>query len=151
MSDPTHDDKKLWAQLRRTAATPADDPEPETLAAYLEGRLDEAEAARIERWLADDPAARSVLLQETGAAEAPPAALVRRAQAAVPDEKRSFGWFGLGRLVPRPALLATACAVVIAFVGALELGASTHGALKDTEGRLAAALWSATETIERPS
>ena len=151
MSDQNPTDARFWAQLRRNS-TPRDTepPGPEMVAAYLEGTLDDADAARVEDWLADDALARRIILEDIAAAKEPSPAAVSRAQAVV-SESKTGRWFDLGRLLPRPALIASACAILIAFVGALELGASTYGAVRDIDDRVAAALWSADASDEKPS
>ncbi len=86
-------DRALWRRLRAEsqggAADEARAPDEMALAAYLEGRLDEAERAEVEVWLAAEPAALELVLAAREALAAPgmaaPDAVVRRAAALVPD------------------------------------------------------------------
>lgn len=128
--------KELAAPAFAASPAPAETLErPEEaellLAAYLEGGLDEAEAARVEAWLAADPEALALMLAsrdalQAPAAEAVPAALLDRARGAVRPTPRGaaaprqswlqavFGSFG-GRLQPVgvAAAVALACALGI--------------------------------------
>src|SRR5882757_1376256 len=62
MSEPLdiERDPALWRRLRGAASGSAGEavtaPDPVLLAAYAEGRLDEAAAEPVEAWLAADPA-----------------------------------------------------------------------------------------------
>ena len=127
----------LWRRAREGWQPVADDEAPEAslLAGYLDGELSEEEAARLEARLAAAPALLDELLMlRAGLAEvaqAAPAGVVRRAQAAyggkpaaravetaqAPLIERLFGaWL-------RPAVPAVAAlALLVAFAGAFELG-----------------------------
>jgi hypothetical protein len=85
MSDFDRDGRDLWRRYRAAASASAPDPEPawDQLAAWLDGRLDEAAAAPVEAWLAHHPEALALVgprEAETGPA---PLELVRRARALV--------------------------------------------------------------------
>jgi len=127
----------LWARARdpwrKGVAAPAE-PDPLTLAAYLEGRLDEAAAAPVEAWMVADPEALdSVLSARAALAEAPPEVprhvtararhiVCGRAGRVTPSRSGGalFGWF-TGIL--RPAVWAGAtAAVLLASVSGFELG-----------------------------
>lgn len=133
----TEEGAALWRRLRQEAAPlPAQERPAETLlAAYLDGRLTEAEAAGLEARLAGDPELLGELLalRESLAAapEAAPAGLVERARAlqggpakAPTGRARATGW--LERIFGdwlRPAVPAfAALALVVACAGAFELG-----------------------------
>ena len=122
------------------------------MAAYLEGRLDEAGAAEIEAWLARDPLARQTLLQALSSEEAEdaPERLTASAQDIVGAPTRP-NWRNPSWLRPAPALAGAVCAGVIALVGAFELGSATQGAIIDTDARVAAAVWSAELPTNKPS
>lgn len=85
---------------------PAGAPDEHEIAAWLEGRLSESEAARVEAWLAHNPQWRAAL----GAlAEAPARALsgteIARAHALLPESRPAApaaeGWRGPRRLPAR--------------------------------------------------
>ena len=91
-------DRALWRRLRAErldtmakdgAAEDGGAPDEMALAAYLEGRLGEAERAKVEAWLAAAPAGLDLLLAAREALSEPgmaaPEAVVRRAAALVPD------------------------------------------------------------------
>lgn len=125
---PTDSDKELWRSLApdRVAPGPVSDLE---FAAWLEGRLSESAAARIEAAVAADPAMRRAALELSDLlGQPPPAAPARlevRAKALVGFEvearaKRAglFGWLFTGDrrfVLPRVATLTAA--VVIAISG----------------------------------
>ncbi|MGD1877141.1 MAG: hypothetical protein ACFB13_06530 [Kiloniellaceae bacterium] len=135
----------LWrrarAQLPEDWQRLADDGAPDAtlLAGYLDGRLAEDEAARLEARLAGEPALLDELLALRAAldagAETAPATVVTRAQAAYPgrpalravaSEKPSLLGRLLGGLVGfqlRPAVSAlAAAALLLGCAGAFELG-----------------------------
>lgn len=127
----------LWRRARRGWQSVAEDDTPDALllASYLDGRLSEEEAARLEARLAAEPALLDELLNlRASLAEVPeaaPAGVVERAQAAYGGKpavraveapqsslvERLFGaWL-------RPAVPAVAAlALLVAFAGAFELG-----------------------------
>lgn len=137
-------DQALWRHYREKGSMPATDlnlngmDEQMALAAYLDGRLDEAERARVEAWLAGRPEQLELLLAsqaalaETGGPA--PDSLVRQACALVPDRRRPFAGLSLaGLFAPRPRLLAwsgTLAAMVFACLLGFQLGESGyHGAV----------------------
>lgn len=133
----------LWRRFSEGRSLAAEAPDALTLAAYLDGALDETEVARLEAWLAADPALLDEMLAlrqslDTAPASAP-AAVVARARALRREQNESLrpvapaarsagagqpGW--LERLFGpwlRPAVPAFATlAVAIACAGAFELG-----------------------------
>lgn len=141
----------LWRRFSEGRSPAAEAPDALTLAAYLDGALDETEVARLEAWLAADPALLDEMLAlrqslDTAPASAP-AAVVARARALRPEQNEALrreqneplrpvapaarsagagqpGW--LARLFGpwlRPAVPAFATlAVAIACAGAFELG-----------------------------
>jgi anti-sigma factor RsiW len=137
----TGEGRALWRRGRDGWRAPADDEAPDALllAAYLDGRLAEDEAARLEARLAGEPALLDELLALRAtleaSPEAPPAAVIARAQALRPATAavsraaagtvprapdlfdRLFGaWL-------RPAVPALAgIALLLACAGAFELG-----------------------------
>jgi ferric-dicitrate binding protein FerR (iron transport regulator) len=111
MTDFERDGLDLWRRYRAAAwpvagsPSPADPagstPEPAAtlLAAYLEHRLDEAEAAPVEAWLARNPDAITLLTEFSLSASSPPAPLelVRRARSLVaapprPAWRQAMAW-----------------------------------------------------------
>jgi anti-sigma factor RsiW len=133
----TEEGAVLWRRARQAAAAPSESEAPQALwlAAYLDGRLAEDEAARLEARLARDPALLDELLAlratlDAGAAgpEEVPAAVVARAQALRDGQQAARpaagSWFGqiLGAWL-RPAVPAfAAVALLLACAGAFELG-----------------------------
>ncbi|MGF1631717.1 MAG: hypothetical protein ACFCUT_19755 [Kiloniellaceae bacterium] len=133
----TKEDAALWRQARRGWSPVHDDEAPAALllAAYLDGRLAEDEAARLEARLAGEPALLDELLalRESLAdgAEAAPAAVVMRAQA-LRTRKPAPRAVSVGRpswrnrlfgFSLRPAMPALAgLALLLACAGAFELG-----------------------------
>ncbi len=133
----------LWRRFSEGRSLAAEAPDALTLAAYLDGALDETEVARLEAWLAADPALLDEMLAlrqslDTAPASAP-AAVVARARALRREQNEPLrrvapaarsagagqpGW--LARLFGpwlRPAVPAFATlAVAIACAGAFELG-----------------------------
>lgn len=137
-------DQTLWRRYRQGGSMPATDlnlkgmDEHLALAAYLDGRLDEAERAQVEAWLAGRPEQLELLLASQAAlAESggpAPDSLVRQACALVPDRTRPFAGLSLaGLFAPRLRLLAwsgTLAAMVLACVIGFQLGESGyHGAV----------------------
>lgn len=133
----TKEGAALWRRAREGWRPPSDDEAPDRLllAAYLDGRLQEDEAARLEARLAGEPALLDELLvlRESLAAapEAAPARVVARAQAlrgSQPSARpgQSGGPWLLARLFGfslRPAVPALAViALMVACAGAFELG-----------------------------
>jgi hypothetical protein len=87
MDDPQFEpDRALVESWRRASMPRPAPPDLMLLAAYAEGRLNDAEAEPIEAALASDPALLDTLLalREPSAAAIPSAALIRSAQALVP-------------------------------------------------------------------
>jgi len=97
---PFQPDRTLYERLRSHESVPAKSPldlDPMLLAAYLEGRLGEAEAAPIEAILAADPAALDDLIAyDPVTPEIPSAAFITKAQALV-------GGATILPFAPRPA------------------------------------------------
>lgn len=119
------------AALRETPAPP--EPEANLLAAWLEGRLDEAEAAPVETWIAREPAVaaeRIALLREALAAESPtaefpaaPQRLLLRLRALGPRQRPSARPAPLHRLLPQAAGMAAAMLLaVFGAYGGYEMG-----------------------------
>jgi anti-sigma factor RsiW len=67
-------DRQLWRQFRALAGSASRAPEPDalSLAAYAEGRLNEAAAEAIETWLVADPARISDVVAARSAMQRPP-------------------------------------------------------------------------------
>lgn len=148
----TSEGRALWHRCREGWRPPADDEAPDALllAAYLDGRLAEEEAARLEARLTGEPALLDELLtlRATLAAgpQAAPAAVIARAQALRPEApavrgagtEKAAGAFGLvERLFGvwlRPAVPALAgIALLLACAGAFELGRYQAGQLDSAE------------------
>lgn len=124
----------LWR--RAAPALPAGErPDELVLAAYLDGRLDEAARDRVEAALAADDRALEVMLAADaalGATQAPPAGLLARAGRLVPaGAENRFGFIGrlfggrdrAGGFRLRPGLLAASlAALLLASVAGFELG-----------------------------
>jgi len=141
------DGKALWAAATTAHATPPGAPlDPLTLAAYLDGRLDEAARDRLEGELAASPLGLETFLAADaalGAGLAPSQGLLARAAALVPGEalpRRGL----LGRLLGggaprsegfrlRPVSLAAALALVlvVAFAG-FEIGRFGYAAAAES-------------------
>jgi anti-sigma factor RsiW len=88
MEDPPFEPDKALAARWRAAAASAPAPDMLTLAAYAEGRLDEAAAEAVEAALAADPELLDtyLALRAPAETEAASAALIRSAQALVRTE-----------------------------------------------------------------
>jgi anti-sigma factor RsiW len=137
MTDDSGDrgDRALWTRLARRRA-PAQAVPPDDLAAWLDGRLDEAAAARVEAALVADPALLDAALEtqrvRTGALPAAPDRLLVRARALVapvvvaPTPRFGFwgGWLGRGVQWAAVATLA-----LVISVGGFALGDDTQSAL----------------------
>jgi len=95
---PFQPDQTLYERWRSHESVPAvAELDPMLLAAYLDGRLDEAQAAMLEQLLAADPAALDDLLAcEPVTPEIPSAAFIARAQTLV-------GGAAILPVAPRPA------------------------------------------------
>ena len=90
----------LWARARagwRDAVAAPEAPDPLTLAAYLDGTLEEATQERVEAWMATSSEALDLVmaLREAGAPEAVPESLLTRAQGLV-RERPGAARAGLG-------------------------------------------------------
>jgi anti-sigma factor RsiW len=118
-------DRRLWRRLQEEEA-----PDALLLAAYAEGRLAPAEAARVEAFLADNPElAEDVAFARIGAAEVNPAAAERvaaRAMALVAEPNATVVPFR-ARPVRRwaEAMALAASLVLCAYLG-FEMGASAQ-------------------------
>jgi len=141
VNDKTDEGAALWRRARRGWSPARDDaaPDPLLLAAWLDGRLAEDEAARLEARLAAEPALLDeVLALREGlaaGAETAPAGMVARGQALrAPTDRRSVAPCAAAAAGPslfdrlfgfalRPAMPALAgLALLLACAGALELG-----------------------------
>src|SRR5215216_4083151 len=125
---PTQSDKELWRSLAadRVASGPVSDLD---FAAWLEGRLSETAAARIEAAVAADPGMRRAALELSEVLGMPlpaaPARLEVRAKALVGFEVEQraprvglFGWlFARDRRFALPRLATMTAAVIIAISG----------------------------------
>jgi anti-sigma factor RsiW len=128
-------DRALWKRLARPQA-PAPAVSADDLAAWLDGRLDGAAAARVEAALAADPALLDAALEAHQAQREPlpaaPERLVVRARALVapavtaPSRRIDFwsGWLGRGVQWGAVGTLALAISV-----GGFALGNGTQSAL----------------------
>ncbi len=118
-------EKAAWLAVADALRRSDEQSEPDALllAEWLEGRLDEAEAAPIEKWIARDPKAahaRIVDLRASLAEEAPtvPARLLLRLRAIAP-RRASFGSSNVVRLWRRlPEVAALAAAIALGTFGA---------------------------------
>ena len=130
----SHSDKALWRQFQQNlphsptgrvgAGGPAGvEPDPLTLAAWLDGRLEGAEREAVEAWLADDPERLDVIL---GAAEARGLAAVWPKRA----EQRAADLVASSR-PPLRFLSAAAAAVLLVALSGFELGRFGSEALAD--------------------
>lgn len=103
-------------------------PDANLLAAWLEGRLDEAEAAPVETWIAQEPATAAERLAElraTLAAEAPaaPQRLLLRLRAQGPQPRPAARPAPLRRLLPQAAGMAAALLLAVSGAyGGYEMG-----------------------------
>lgn len=127
--------RRLYKAADRPAGTTGDAPDGITLAAYLDGVLEEAERDRVEAWLAAAPEHLDLLIAARQALDEPsapaPDSVVRRAAGLVPETGArpalSFS-AGLGRLLalagPFQPLgwAAVTGAVLLASVVGFELG-----------------------------
>jgi anti-sigma factor RsiW len=125
---PTQSDKELWRSLAtgpNIATGPVSDVD---FAAWLEGRLSEADAVRIEAAVAANPEMRRAALELADVLgqplPAPPARLEVRAKALVGFEVERtvnrdslFGWLFSGRRFDLARSAALTAAVVIAISG----------------------------------
>ncbi len=99
MTEETNKSKagaELWARAReglREATAAPDAPDSLTLAAYLDGTLDEAALERVEAWMAASPAALDLVISarsaQAAAPEAAPDGLMSRAQGLVRARQRA--------------------------------------------------------------
>ena len=136
-------DQNLWRQYREGGSMPATElnlkgmDERLALAAYLDGRLGEAECAQVEAWLAGRPEQLELLLASQAAlaesAGPAPDSLVQRACALVPDRTGPLAGLSMaGLFAPRMRLFAwsgTLAAMVFACLLGFQLGESGyHGA-----------------------
>lgn len=96
MSDLERDGQDLWRRYRAVALAPdpitAAEPDPGLLAAWLDGRLDEAAAEPVEAWLARNPEAWCLVDAPATAAEAAPLDTIRRARALVSGALPRRAW-----------------------------------------------------------
>ncbi len=137
--------RRLWARVAPDAA-PATRPEPALLAAWLEGRAADAEAAAVEAWIARAPEAPGeIALLRAAADPSPspaPADFVARARAIVRAPARAArapagpGW--AAALFGQPLLRWSAVAAlgVTLALGGFEIG--NHGLAPSVAGSAAA-------------
>lgn len=125
---PTRSDRELWRSLAtgRVASGPVSDLD---FAAWLEGRLSETQAARIEAAVAADPEMRRAALELSEVLGMPlaaaPARLEVRAKALVGFEVEQktarvglFDWlFAMNRRFALPRLAMMTAAVIVAISG----------------------------------
>ena len=145
-NDPAiKDGAALWASAANHFAVPAGERLDDlTLAAYLDGRLDEAGRDRVEGLLAADPLALERFLTADaalGATQALTPALLARAQRLVPESAENhFGFLGRlfggrdrsGGFRRRPSLLAAAlAAILLVSVAGFELGRFGYAAAEE--------------------
>ena len=150
--DKAKDGAGLWARARprwRDAAAAPEAPDPLTLAAYLDGTLEEAAQERVEAWMAAAPEALDLVmaLREAGAPEAVPEGLLVRAQGLVrvrPGPARAGlgtwlgGLFSFQMAAWRPVAWAGVTAVLLVVsTGGFELG--RQGALHMVDFQTASA------------
>lgn len=142
----------LWRAARRdlTAATPEDEAARTALiAGYLDGRLDAAEAARVEAWLATDSAALDLLLETRAALAATDEgpvpvreALLQRAKGIVRARparqgKRGSPLAGVFAALWQPVGAVAAVAVLVACIAGFELGRTGYQNVAKVETMLA--------------
>lgn len=133
-NDLSMTDLRLWRRVRAAWLTEEPErraPDPNELAAYLDGRLSEEAQDRLERFLALSPEALDIVLTAREAEIVGPAStdFVRRAQGLV-GPRTSSGWHAwLDRLTagwadwwPRTAWVGATAAVVLACFAGFELG-----------------------------
>ena len=126
---PTQSDRELWQRLATDRAVASGTVSDLDFAAWLEGRLSETAAARIEAAVAADPEMRRAALELSGVLGAAPARLEVRAKALVgfeveqrPEQRPGrvglFGWlFARDRRFALPRLATMTAAVIIAISG----------------------------------
>jgi anti-sigma factor RsiW len=130
---PTQSDRELWQRLATDRGVASGTVSDLDFAAWLEGRLSETAAARIEAAVAADPEMRRAALELSEVLGMPlpaaPARLEVRAKALVgfeveqrPDQRPGrvglFGWlFARDRRFALPRLATMTAAVIIAFSG----------------------------------
>ncbi len=129
----------LWDRARegwRAAAAAPDAPESVTLAAYLDGTLDEAALERVEAWMAASPEALDLMIAarsaQAAAPEAAPDGLLSRAQGLVRAPPRAAraglgawlsGLIGFQAEAWRPVAWAgVTVALLVVSAGGFELG-----------------------------
>ena len=126
---PTQSDRELWQRLATDRGVASGTVSDLDFAAWLEGRLSETAAARIEAAVAADPGMRRAALELSEvlgmSLPAAPARLEVRAKALVGFEVEQraprvglFGWlFARDRRFALPRLATMTAAVIIAFSG----------------------------------
>ena len=132
------EDRRLWGAARRGARTAGPCPDANDLAAWLDGRADQAAAERIESHLAVCPACVQAIgelrqLSQGGAMFVPPQVLAR-AKALVPARGRSGVWLRAGRWAA-----AAAAAAVVSLAG-WQAGSATVHARRTVDSQAAAQL-----------
>jgi len=143
---PTQSDRELWQRLATDRGVASGTVSDLDFAAWLEGRLSETAAARIEAAVAADPEMRRAALELSEVLGMPlpaaPARLEVRAKALVgfeveqrPEQHTGrvglFGWlFARDRRFALPRLATMTAAVIIAFSGFM-LGGGTANELTE--------------------
>ena len=137
--DKSEDGAELWARARegwRETAPRPEAPESLTLAAYLDGTLDEAALERVEAWMAASPEALDLVISarsaQAAAPEAAPDGLMSRAQGLVRAPPRAAraglgawlsGLIGFQVEAWRPVAWAgVTAALLVVSTGGFELG-----------------------------
>ncbi len=138
-TDKSEAGAELWARARegwRAAAPRPEAPDSLTLAAYLDGTLDEAALERVEAWMTASPEALDLMISARSAQaavpEAAPDGLMSRAQGLVRARPRAAraglgawlsGLIGFQMEAWRPVAWAgVTAALLIVSTGAFELG-----------------------------
>ncbi len=134
--------ERLWGRSGDVARRHHPEDEALRLAAYIDRRLNETEAADVEASLAADVDMREVWMRSkeaVGAYEAPPSLLLRRVTAMAPDGFAAPVTFvqrmGAGLAAARPidglAWALAAALFVMVCLGGFELGTSSYVAARD--------------------
>ncbi len=134
--------QRLWAGQDAAIAAVERTDDPMSLAAYIERRLSEQEAAAVEAELATDTETREVWLharEALGSYEAPPSMLLRRVSAMHPDGFTAPVTFmqrwGASLAAARPidglAWAAAAALFVMICLGGFELGNYGYASARD--------------------
>ena len=140
------DDRALWLSVGRTWAEHGlgEDPRPMTLAAFLDDRLEPADRARVEAWMAATPEGLDLVVTARSAAQAgsapAPEPVVARARALRPEptgQRLSVaGWLDRVFVPLRIAAVSGAvAAVILAAVAGFELGRAGYVNMAALDGQ----------------